>query len=162
VAEFVAYPDPVLTRVAVPRAVDDAMIAAGERLHDAARSVGAHGLAAAHIGLIEPVVVLRLADATSADGYAVLYNPEVLDKDGQPEEGAEGSVSLPGVEVGILRAPQVRIGFDDAHGVRHERTLSGFEARVVQHEIDQMNGIFFLRRLSRLKRERLLKRLGKA
>jgi peptide deformylase len=80
---------------------------------------------------------------------------------GAPEAGPEGSVSLPGIEVDIMRAPRVRVGFDDADGVRQELMLEGFAARVAQHEIEQMNGVFFLDRLSRLKREAALRRYRK-
>ena len=75
--------------------------------------------------------------------------------------GGEASVSLPGVEVDIERAAWADIAFDDAEGQRHEERVEGFVARCALHEIEQMNGRFFLMNLSRLKRDMLLKKLRK-
>jgi peptide deformylase len=61
----------------------------------------------------------------------------------------------------VLRSAKARIAYDDETGTRHELDLEGLPARIAQHEIDQVNGIFFLERLSRLKREMAIKRWKK-
>ena len=68
---------------------------------------------------------------------------------------------MPGIEVEILRSECVHIAFEDETGALSELELTGFPARIAQHEIDQVNGIFFLTRLSRLKREAAIKRFAK-
>jgi peptide deformylase len=156
----VLFPDHALTVAAEPRAVDAPLREAGAALLATAESLRAYGLAGAHIGRVEPVVVVSLGPVEGRD-YRLWYNPEVIDAMGAPEAGSEGSVSLPGIEVDIMRSPRVRVGFDDADGVRQELALEGFAARVAQHEIEQMNGVFFLDRLSRLKREAALRRYRK-
>lgn len=161
-AAFVIYPDPALSQVAVARPVDAAMIAMGEALQAAAAGVEAYGLAAAHIGHAEPLVVLSLSGQGAARDYRVLFNPVVTAASDEQVFGPEGSVSMPGIEVPIERAVWVDVAFDTASGRRETLHLEGFVARVVQHEIDQMNGMFFLSRLSRLKRDTALRKFHKS
>jgi peptide deformylase len=106
-------------------------------------------------------VISTAADATRRD-YLVLYNPEILSLGGASAEGLEGSVSMPGLEVSVKRPQQARIAYDDETGARHELDLDGLPARIAQHEIDQVGGVFFLERLSRLKRDMAIKRWKKS
>lgn len=156
----VIYPDACLSARAVVRQVDEALRDAGQALLATAERLQAYGLAAAHIGLVEPVVVISLGAVETRD-YRILFNPEILALSGDEAAGTEGSVSLPGIEVDVTRASAAEIGFDDADGLRQSLALEGFAARVAQHEIDQVNGIFFLDRLSRLKRDAALRRFRK-
>lgn len=108
-----------------------------------------------------PVAVIStVADPTRRD-YLVLYNPEIVWLAPETAEGPEGSVSMPGFEVAVVRPTRAGISFDDETGVRQELELEGLPARIAQHEIDQVNGIFFLERISRLKRDMALKRWKK-
>ncbi len=159
-AEIVLYPAPLFAQAATTRPVDEALQSIGTRLLSTAQYHRAYGLAATHIGHAEPVVVVSFGPLQGRD-YRVLFNPEILRSSAETEPGAEGSVSLPGIEVDIVRARSIVLAYDDAEGARHEISLSGFPARVAQHEIDQMNGVFFLDRLSRLKRDAALRRYRK-
>jgi peptide deformylase len=160
VSPFILYPDPRLTTAATPRPVDEDLTAIGATLLRAAEEVSAYGLAAAHIGQVAPVVVVSLGDPATRD-YRLLYNPRVLSTAGPETAGREGSVSMPGIEVDVVRPQSVRIAFDDETGQPMELALSGFAARVAQHEIDQVNGVFFLAHLSRLKRDAAVRRFAK-
>jgi len=131
----------------------------GERLLAEARAAKAYGLAAAHLGDVAPVVVIS-SDPEAGD-YLVLYNPQVVAMAGESEKGEDGSVSLPGVRVEIDRPIWVEVAFMDADGAARTTRFERFAARVALHEIEQMQGIFFLQRLSRLKRERALKKAKK-
>ena len=159
---FLTYPHAALSRKAVARPVDAAMQAAGAALLAAAQEVQAYGLAAAHIGLDEPLVVISTSNDTTQRAYRVLYNPEIVGMASQVEFGAEGSVSLPGIEVPVERATWVEIVHDNDDGGRETIRLEGFAARVAQHEIDQMNGMFFLHRVSRLKRDTAIRKFEKS
>lgn len=159
---FVVYPDAALSQCAQPRPVDDALRATGDRLLQAARGVAAYGLAAAHLGAAEPVVVISVGPDLSLRDYRLLFNPKVLRVAEEQEVGTEGSVSLPGVEVAIERPVWAEIAFDDADGVPQCKIYEGFVARVVLHEIEQLNGEFFLSNLSRLKRDAALRKFQKA
>ncbi len=158
---IVTYPDPRLNRKAEPRPVDDGLKAIGNRLLEAVRAANAYGLAAIHIGVVAPVVVIS-ADADPAKrDYIVLYNPEIRATADTTATGPEGSVSMPGVEVEIVRPIWAEIAWDDEFGTQQQRRFEGLPARIAQHEIDQMDGVFFLDRLSRLKREMVLKKRKK-
>jgi peptide deformylase len=133
--------------------------ATGDRLLEAARAAQAYGLAAAHIGEVAPVVVIS-GEAEPRD-YRLLYNPRILAVADATEAGEEGSVSLPGVRVEVERPLWVEVEFMDSEGNHQQARLEGFAARVAIHEIEQMQGIFFLSRVSRLKREMALKRARK-
>lgn len=159
--EFLLYPDPRLRRAAAPRPVDVLMRNIGETLYAAASEVQAYGLAAVHLGEVEPLIVISLAPDRSSRDYRILFNPEIILASDQLDSALEGSVSMPGVEVQIVRANSVELSYDDAVGVRHTMHLEGFAARIAQHEIDQMNGIFFIDRLSRLKRDMTIRRYNK-
>jgi len=102
-----------------------------------------------------------VSSAPEAGDYLVLYNPQVVAMAGESEKGEEGSVSLPGIRVEIDRPIWVEVAFMDADGAARTTRFERFAARVALHEIEQMQGIFFLQRLSRLKRERALKKAKK-
>lgn len=157
---FIVYPDPRLRASAFARPLDAGLLATGKALLEAAEGHRAYGLAAVHIGQVEPLVVVSVAAPDERD-YRLFYNPRIVEYGGESTIGAEGSVSLPGIEVEIARPQWARIGYDDADGVSRETTLEGFPARIALHEIEQMNGIFFLSHLSRLKRDAALRRFQK-
>ena len=138
------------------------MLTAGEALLQAARAVQAYGLAAAHLGLDEPLVVISVDADPARRDYRVLYNPQIILASAEAAVGAEGSVSLPGIEVPVERAIWVEIAYDNADGARETARFEDFVARVAQHEIDQMNGVFFLSRLSRIKRDTALRKFEKS
>lgn len=160
-AEFVIYPDPMLSVAAVTRSVDAALRAVGERLLVAALEAQAFGLAGAHIGATEPVVVISVADDPGRRDYLVMFNPEIAAVAEEAVLGTEGSVSMPGIEAPVERPVWAEIAYDDAEGVRHRRRFARFVARCALHEIDQMNGVFFLNRLSRLKRDTAIRKFQK-
>lgn len=155
------YPDDRLSQTAAPRPVDDSLRAIGAELLATAKAAPAYGLAAVHIGTVAPVVVISTTMDGGAPAHLLLYNPEVVATAPEMAAGPEGSVSLPGVQVEIERPVWAEIVFDDEAGVRQTRRLEGLPARIALHEIDQMNGVFFLSRLSRLKREMTLKKWKK-
>lgn len=137
------------------------MRATGERLLAAAVDAKAYGLAAAHIGEVAPVIVVTAAENPEPTDYGLLFNPRIVAVAETTEKGEEGSVSLPGARVEIDRPVWADIAFMDAQGVAQTRRFGGFAARVVLHEIEQMQGVFFLDRLSRLRRDMALKRARK-
>jgi len=160
-SSFVLYPNPALAKKAVPAPVDARLIAIGNRLRDAATEAKAYGLAAAHIGEIEPIIVLNIAPDTPDPNYALYFNPRVVAVAPDTEAGREASVSLPGVEVEIVRPVWAEIAFEDAQGIARTERFEGFVARCALHEIEQMEGRYFLSNLSRLKRDMALKKAAK-
>ena len=125
----------------------------------AAQEAKAFGLAAVHIGEVAPVVVIS-GDGTERD-YRLLFNPRIVAVAPETIKGEEGSVSLPGLVVDIDRPVWAEIVHQDEAGAPRTTRFEGFAARVALHEIEQMQGMFFLERLSRLKRDMALKKAKK-
>ncbi|MGU3665333.1 peptide deformylase [Methylobacterium sp. A49B] len=156
---LVLYPDPGLSRPADPVETFGAGLKAlVEDVSDTLRAASAIGLTAPHIGVPTRVVVIRMSPEERPRCYV---NPMLLWTSADTATHEEGSVSMPGMRERITRPAAVRFGYSDLDGSVHEAEADGFLAAVVQHEIDQLDGIFWIDRLSRLKRERLLKRFSK-
>jgi peptide deformylase len=117
------------------------------------------GLAAPQIG-----VMLRLAvvDASEERGKAVLMaNPEIIDASGVFREHDEASPNLPGVSAVIKRPRGVSVRFLNSEGIIERRDYVGLWATSVQHQIDHLNGQMYFDRLSKVKRDMLLRRARK-
>ena len=96
-----------------------------------------------------------------AEGARTYVNPEIVWTSPETILHREGSVSMPGVNDEVSRHARVRISYRDLDGHPHIEESEGLRAVCHQHEIDQLDGTFWIRRLSRLKRERLIKRFEK-
>jgi peptide deformylase len=92
----------------------------------------------------------------------VLANPEVEWTSGEAEAGEEGCLSIPGVTVDVERPVHVRVRAHDEEGDQRVVEASGLEARVIQHEIDHLDGVLILERTSREERKRALRELREA
>ena len=137
--------------------VDDELRASGQRLLAAVAEHNALGLAAAHIGEVLPIVAV--GDGTAP--VRLLYNPRITGTSAEIAKGDEGSVSLPGIRVEVERPVWVDVVYMDEGGRPVSERLTGVLGRVAIHEIEQMQGIFFLDRVSRLKRDMALRKARK-
>jgi peptide deformylase len=154
------YPDPRLALPAQPvTAFDGALRELACDLLETMRAAPGIGITAPHIGVSLRVVVL---DLDPADGAQTYVNPEISWASPQMILHREGSVSMPGVQDEVERHARVRISYQDIDGNTRTEESEGLRAVCHQHEIDQLNGLFWIKRLSRLKRERLIKRFEKA
>jgi peptide deformylase len=153
------YPDPRLTLTAQPVTVFDGALRdlAGDLLETMHAAPGI-GITAPHVGISLRVVVL---DLDQNDGGRTYVNPEIIWASPEMIQHREGSVSMPGVNDEVTRHARVRISYRDLHGNLQTEESDGLRAVSHQHEIDQLNGLFWITRLSRLRRERLIKRFGK-
>jgi peptide deformylase len=155
----VRYPD---RRLAIPArpvtAFDGALRELAQDLLETMRAAPGIGITAPHIGIPLRVVVLEL---DAKDGARTYVNPEIEWASDEMIMHREGSVSMPGVNDEVQRHARIRISYQDVDGNRHREESDGLRAVCHQHEIDQLDGLFWIGRLSRLKRERLIKRFGK-
>ncbi|WP_288587765.1 peptide deformylase [uncultured Methylobacterium sp.] len=159
VRPLVLYPDPRLRLAAPPVAAFDAALrTVADDLLDTLRAVSALGLTGPHIGVPARVTVIRAGLELTPRTYV---DPELLWASPETARHREGSVSMPGVDEEIERPARVRVRWRDLDGTAHEAEEEGFAAACLQHEIDQLDGLFWIERLSRLKRERVLKRYAK-
>jgi peptide deformylase len=157
---IVRYPDPRLAVPAQPVMVfDEALRELARDLLETMHAAPGIGITAAHIGVSLRVVVL---DLDANDGARTYVNPEIVWASPETILHREGSVSMPGVNDDIRRHARVRIGYCDVDGNAQSEEAEGLRAVCHQHEIDQLNGLFWIQRLSRLRRERLIKRFEKA
>ena len=156
---IIRYPDPRLALPARPvTAFDSALRELASDLLETMHAAPGIGITAPHIGISLRVVVLDL-DATG--GARTYVNPEIIWASPEMILHQEGSVSMPGISDDIERHARLRISYQDVHGTQLTEEAEGLHAVCHQHEIDQLNGLFWIKRLSRLKRERLIKRFDK-
>ena len=154
---IVRYPDRRLAMPARPvTAFDDGLRELAADLRETMRAAPGIGITAPHIGVPLRVVVLEL-DA----GPQTYVNPEITWASLDMILHREGSVSMPGVNDEVQRHARVRISYRDLDGNMRTEESEALRAVCHQHEIDQLNGMFWINRLSRLKRERLIKRFEK-
>ena len=153
------YPDRRLALPAQPvTAFDDALRELADDLLETMHAAPGIGITAPHIGVPLRIVVLELDAKGGAQTYV---NPEIEWASSEMILHREGSVSMPGVNDEVQRRARVRINYWDIDGNARSEESDGLRAVCHQHEIDQLDGIFWIQRLSRLKRERLIKRFEK-
>jgi len=159
VRPIVRYPDPRLARRAEPVTVFDGRLRElAQDLLETLRAAPGIGITAPHIAVSLRVVVLELEPVEGARTYV---NPQVMWASPDMILHREGSISMPGVHDEVQRHARIRIGFSDLDGHAHTEDSDGLRAVCHQHEIDQLDGLFWIQRLSRLKRERLIRRFEK-
>ena len=159
VQPLIFYPDPRLRRPAeLVHVFDEALRARAADVRDTLDAAQAVGLTAPHIGRLQRLVVLRLEPGAEAE---IFVNPEIVWRSPERASATEGSVLMPGIAEPVERAASLRLRYQDLEGAWHEETAEGFRAACHQHEIDQLDGVFWIERLSRLRRERVLKRFRK-
>jgi len=149
------YGDPVLRSRAIEidrfdeRLVEEAR-RMGQLMHDA---LGI-GMAATQVGIMHRVLVYRVGDDAAV---AALVNPQVEWRSKEEEIAEEGCLSLPGVHVEVERPVHVRVRGLDERGDALTIEASGLEARVIQHEIDHLDGVLILDRTPRSQRKEAMK-----
>ncbi len=127
----------------------------GALMHDA---LGV-GLAATQLGILHRVLVYQ---AYADDPLSVLVNPVIEWRSEELESAEEGCLSLPGVHVEVERAARVRVKAQDQHGARLEIEAEGLPARVIQHEVDHLDGVLILDRISREARKEAMRAMREA
>ncbi|AOF90573.1 peptide deformylase [Sinorhizobium sp. RAC02] len=154
------YPDP---RLRLPckkvETFDTRLATLADDLAATMRAAPGIGITAAHVGVLERLTLIELA---GPDSQHVYVNPEIEWFSPDVQRHAEGSVSMPGVTDDVERPARIRLTYQDLSGNSHTEEADGLLSICLQHEIDQLGGIFWIDRLSRLKRERIVKKYNKA
>ena len=156
VREILCYPDPLLKMVCEPVAeLNQACDALVQDLLDTMLASGhSVGVAAPQIGVSQRVVVVDVSNSKlSRDnnhGQLVVINPEILDQSGQ-KIMREGCMSVPDYTGNVVRAEEILVQFLDRRGDQQVIRATGFEAVAIQHELDHLDGLLFLDRVSSLK-----------
>jgi len=156
---LVTYPDPRLTKASeAVDAFDADLRALIADLQDTMKDAQGIGITAPHIGVMKRIAIVQL---TPDDPLKVYINPKVEWASDTLAPCKEGSVSMQGVVDDISRPASVRVAFQDLDGKEQSEEADGLLAVCLQHEIDQLDGIFWIQKLSRLKKERVVKKYEK-
>jgi len=120
------------------------------------------GLAAIQIGVPRRVVTMDLAKKEEPKAPRVFIDPEILWRSEDSASYEEGCLSIPEYYEEVARPTQVRVKFLDLDGKEQELAAEGLLATCIQHEVDHLNGVLFIDHISKLKRDRVLKKFTKA
>ena len=152
--------DPVLKSRATPvDRFDDSLRRQVKRMAGIMTDALGVGLAAPQLGISQRLLVYRVGPDAP---ITVLANPELEWASGELELGEEGCLSIPGIVVDVDRPVHVRVRGLDEEGEERLVEASGLEARVIQHEIDHLDGVLILERTTRDERKRALRELREA
>ncbi len=154
------FGDPVLrTRARPVEQIDGALRSEIERMGDLMDGALGVGLAATQVGVLHRLLVYRMGPEGP---LCALINPEIQWRGDELEIAEEGCLSLPKVLVDVERPVHLRVGAVDEHGDPITIEASGLEARVIQHEIDHLDGVLILDRASREQRKEAMRALREA
>ncbi|ETR78255.1 peptide deformylase [Afipia sp. P52-10] len=120
------------------------------------------GLAAIQVGVPQRLITMDLAKKEGPPNPRVFINPEITWSSEDLSVYEEGCLSIPEYYEEVERPAKVRVRFLDLDGKVHEEEAEGLYATCIQHEIDHLNGVLFVDYLSKLKRDRVLKKFTKA
>lgn len=161
VLDIKKYPEKVLKKKAAPvAAIDDELQRLIDDMIETMYNAPGVGLAAPQVGVSRRLAVIDLSSKDSSVPLIVLINPVILEKDGEIEF-EEGCLSIPEYTAKVTRAESLLIRAMDRTGKDVEIEAGGLLAIAVQHEIDHLDGILFIDRISPIKREFFKKRYKK-
>ena len=159
--EVVKWPDPVLAKPAEPVTVFDANLKKlVEEMFESMYAAQGIGLAAPQISISQRLTVIDVSFKKNPEEKLALINPEIIDRRGKQVE-EEGCLSLPEIREKVQRAEWVKVRAQDVTGKWFEVEGEELLARAMQHEIDHLDGILFIDRLSRLKRDLVIRKIKK-
>ena len=152
--------DPVLKSRATPvDRFDEALKAQVARMGGLMNDALGVGLAAPQIGLSQRLLVYRVGQEAP---LIALINPEIEWRSDDEETFEEGCLSIPGIAVDVDRSVHVRVRAQDEDGAKRVVEASGLEARVIQHEIDHLDGVLILDRTTKEQRKEAMRALREA
>ncbi len=161
IKKIITYPHPVLRqKVETVTSFDDSLNQLATDLAETMNDAPGAGLAANQIGVCQRVVVIDVSPSKEEKKHLVLVNPEIIEKEGcQIDE--EGCLSVIDLTANVERYRKLLVRAQDLDGKTWEFPAEDFFAKVIQHEIDHLNGMLFIDHLSSLKRMLYKKRLKK-
>jgi peptide deformylase len=173
VRDILILPDKRLRLVSKPVAkIDAATKQLVEDMFDTMYDAPGIGLAAIQIGVPERIVTMDIAkrekdrekddDGEPKSAPRVFINPEIVWKSDDKAPYEEGCLSIPDYYEEVERPSRVRLRYTDIDGKQHEEEAEGLFATCIQHEIDHLDGVLFIDHISKLKRDRVVKKFSKA
>ena len=162
IREILTAPDARLRQVSKPvEAVDDGLRALMDDMLETMYDAPGIGLAAIQVGVPVRVIVMDLAGDDEEPAPRYFVNPEILDPSDDLSTYQEGCLSVPEFFEDVERPSKCRVRYLDYEGKEQILEADGLLATCIQHEMDHLEGVLFIDHLSRLKRDRILKKLKK-
>ena len=163
VRPIITLPDNLLRQRSEPVGTVDASVRATlDDMIDTMYDAPGIGLAGVQVGVMQRLVVLDTARKDEAPQPLFLVDPEIVAVSQERMIYEEGCLSIPDYYEDVERPERVRVRFKDRDGADCEMEAEGLLAIALQHEVDHLNGVLFIDHISRLKRERVVKRFAKA
>jgi peptide deformylase len=163
VRDILILPDKRLRLLSKPVAkIDAATKQLVEDMFDTMYHAPGIGLAAIQVGEPRRIVTMDLAKKDEPKEPQVFINPELIARSGDKNVHEEGCLSIPEYYEEVERPAAVRIRYLDLEGKQHEVDAEGLLATCIQHEIDHLDGVLFIDHISKLKRDRVIKKFTKA
>jgi peptide deformylase len=161
--DILKIPDKRLRLVSEPvKRIDAGIRALAEEMFETMYDAPGIGLAAIQVGVPKRVVVMDLSKKDEAQEPQVFINPEIVWTSKETSTHEEGCLSIPEYYEEVERPQQVKVKYLDLDGKAHEIEADGLFATCLQHEIDHTNGVLFIDHISKLKRDRVIKKFTKA
>ncbi|WP_286831321.1 MULTISPECIES: peptide deformylase [Kordiimonas] len=158
---IVTAPNPIFRQKALPVVdVDDGIKALAGQMLDVMYENRGIGIAANMVGLLHRIIVVDIQPDGNRDPL-VCINPEITWASDETSTNEEASLSFPGISADITRPNAIKLTYLDQQGEKQELDAEGFLAIVIQHEMDYLDGRTYLDHLSKMKRDRLLKKMQK-
>ncbi len=152
ILEILTYPNPVLRKKATPvTEFGDELKSLVKSMAETMYDAPGVGLAAPQVGVSIRLVVIDVTPKDEDHNLIVLANPEIIESEGEAIE-EEGCLSLPELNANVKRAVHIKVKAQDIDGKAIEFAAEDWFARVIQHELDHLDGTLFLDKISVLKR----------
>lgn len=153
VLNIVTYPDPILTKPSAKvETIDDSIQELIENMAETMYAAPGVGLAAVQVGESKRILVYDDSPEEERGNFKVLINPEIVSSEGDYLSEDEGCLSVPDFRANVKRFSSVVVKALDREGKEVTIEAEGFPAVVLQHEIDHLDGVLFIDRISALKR----------
>jgi peptide deformylase len=163
VRPILILPDPLLRLVSEPvNAIDGEVQKLVGDMFETMYDAPGIGLAAIQVGVPKRVITTDLAKKDEPRQPQVFINPEIVSRSDELSIYEEGCLSIPEIHEDVERPARVRVRYLDGDGTPQEVEAEGLLATCLQHEIDHLNGVLFIDHLSKLKRDRIVKKFIKA
>jgi peptide deformylase len=161
--EIIKLPDKRLRLVSAPvKKIDAGVRALVDDMFETMYAAPGIGLAGIQIGVDKRVVVMDLSKRDDTHKPQVFINPEIVWSSEEKSSHEEGCLSIPEYYEEVERPSEVKVKYLDLDGKVHEISAVGLLATCIQHEIDHTNGVLFIDHISKLKRDRVVKKFAKA
>ena len=141
--------------------IDDSIVELAKQMHEIVKKADGIGLAAPQIGILKRIIVINLGDKKNV---FTLINPQIISTSSKLIGWDEGCLSIPGINTEVIRPAQIVVKSCSIDGKEFIIEADDLLARVFQHEIDHLDGILFIDRLEKYKRDEIraeLKRIKK-